>query len=386
MRPEPAGKGRDMQHTPPNGIVPAGGIPFDPDAFDAAMLNTIIAPWRPDVRIAQVRVKDAKRYGDGMVSTAARAFLDVDYAPGTPVDVPRHLVLKLGRSPDFMIGPLYQNEVRFYNVLRPEVTDIEAPFTLGGAYDPTTQAFALLLGDLTDHGARFPNVLSRTTLEEVRAILEVLARLHARYWRSPRLTQDLGFLETHTEGELARFMHYFVPHAIQQEIDSENFKREMVARLRTTGDELRRGVARLHQHQQTLPHTVLHGDTHIGNTYLLPDGRAGLLDWQLTVRGHHMHDVNYLITTALPIDQRRDNERDLLAFYLDRLKAHGATDVPGFAESWDEYRRCLVWGVYIGWLTTNIANYGWEITVLNHLRLTTAFEDHDTAALLRALD
>ena len=369
----------------PNGIIPDGGIPFDPEAYSAETLNAIIAPWRPDVRIANVRVKEAKRYGDGMVSTAARAFLDVEYAAGAPADLPRHLVLKLGRSPDFMIGPMYQNEVRFYNVLRPEVTDIEAPFTLGGSYDPATQAFALLLGDLNDQGARFPNVLSKTTLDEVRAILEALARLHARYWQSPRFATDLAFLETHTQGELATFMHDFVPGAIQQEIDTENFKRELVARLRTTGDELRRGVARLHQHQQTLPHTVLHGDTHIGNTYLLPGGRAGLLDWQLTVRGHHMHDVNYLITTALPIDVRRDNEHDLLAFYLDRLKAHGVSDMPGWDETWDEYRRCLVWGVYIGWLTTNIANYGWEISVLNHLRLTTAFEDHDTAALIRAL-
>lgn len=374
-----------MGNAPPDGIVPAQGLPFDPEAYDAALLNAIIAPRRPDVRIADVRVKDAKRYGDGMVSTAARAFLDVDYTPGSPADLPRHLVLKLGRSPEFMIGPLYQNEVRFYNMLRHEVTDIEAPFTLGGAYDPATQAFALLLGDLTDQGARFPNVLSKTTLDEVRAILDALARLHARYWQSPRFTGDLAFLETHTQGDLATFMHELVPHAIQQEIDTENFKRELVARLRTSGDELRRGVARLHQHQQTLPHTVLHGDTHIGNTYLLPDGRAGLLDWQLTVRGHHMHDVNYLITTALPIDVRRDNERDLLAYYLDRLQVHGVSGAPGFDETWDEYRRCLVWGVYIGWLTTNIANYGWEISVLNHLRLTTAFEDHDTAALIRAL-
>ena len=374
-----------MPSTPTTGVIPAQGIPFEPEAYDADLLNAIIAPWRPDVRFARVRVRDAKKYGDGMVSTAARAFLDVDYAAGSPAGLPRHLVLKLGRSPDVMIGPLYRNEVQFYNVLRPELTDIEAPFTLGGSYDPATQAFALLLEDLTDRQARFPNVLTPVTLDEVRAILDVLARVHARYWQSPRLTGDLAILETHTEGELASFMHDFVPHAIQQEIDTENFKREMVARLRTTGDELRRGVARLHQHQQTLPHTVLHGDTHIGNTYLLPGGRAGLLDWQLTVRGHHMHDVNYLITTALPIDVRRDNERALLAFYLERLKEHGVADAPGFDETWDEYRRCLVWGVYIGWLTTNIANYGWEICVLNHLRLTTAFEDNDTAALIRAL-
>src|SRR3546814_3794624 len=91
-----------------------------------------------------------------------------------------------------------------------------------------------------------------------------------------------------------------------------------------------------------------------------------------------MHDVNYIVTTALSIGDRRNHERDLLAYYLDCLKAHGVAGAPDFEESWTDYKRCLVWGVYIGWLTTNIANYGWEICILNHLRLTTAFEDHET--------
>ena len=45
----------------------------------------------------------------------------------------------------------------------------------------------------------------------------------------------------------------------------------------------------------------------------------------------------------------------------------------------------LVWGVYIGWLTTPVVNYGWEINVMNHLRLTTAYEDHETAKLVDAV-
>ena len=367
------------------GIVPAGGIPFDAAAYTPELLNAIIAQSRPDVRIRDIRLIDAKRYGDGMVSTAARAVLDVGYEPGSPSDLPARLILKLGRSPDFLIGPLYQNEVRFYNGVYPGLRDVEVPFSLGGVYDSKTQAFALLLEDLTLRGARFPNTRDRITVDEVRAMLDTLARLHARYWLSPRFAGSFSFLETHTDGDLARFMHDAVPIAIQQEIDSENFKRELVERLDTTGDELRRLVARLHRHQQTLPHTLLHGDTHLGNTYLLPDGSAGLLDWQLTVRGHHMHDVSYIVTTALSIGQRRINERELLEFYLHRLKTHGVDDPPGVEQSWDEFGRCLVWGVYIGWLTTNIANYGWEISVLNHLRLTTAFEDHGSLALMRAL-
>src|SRR3546814_19351180 len=91
------------------------------------------------------------------------------------------------------------------------------------------------------------------------------------------------------------------------------------------------------------------------------------------VRGHHMHDVNYLITTALSIEDRRSHERELLGYYLGRLKAGGVTDAPHFEDAWRDYRRTLVWGVYIGWLTTPVVNYGWEINVLNHLRTTTPF-------------
>jgi len=56
-----------------------------------------------------------------------------------------------------------------------------------------------------------------------------------------------------------------------------------------------------------------------GNTYLLPQGSAGLLDWQLSVRGYCMHDVSYLLVTSLPIALRREHERSLLDRYRERL-------------------------------------------------------------------
>src|SRR4051812_44556978 len=34
------------------------------------------------------------------------------------------------------------------------------------------------------------------------------------------------------------------------------------------------------------PHTLLHGDAHIGNTYVLPDDTVGFLDWQVLRRGN----------------------------------------------------------------------------------------------------
>jgi len=69
------------------------------------------------------------------------------------------------------------------------------------------------------------------------------------------------------------------------------------------------------------PTTLLHGDTHFGNSYLLPGGRVGLLDWQLLNRGRWSHDVTYLLVTALDIESRRAHERELIGHHLDRLTA-----------------------------------------------------------------
>lgn len=333
------------------------------------------------VRVEAVEIVDAKTYGEQMVSTAGRAVLRLRYAVDTPSDLPTQMVLKLPRGVDTIMAPFYANEVAFYRHVRPEL-QIEAPRCFGADFDADTSTFGLLLEDLTLRAVRFPNVTQAVTPETVRHMLDTLATLHARYWESPRFATDLASVEAHVGGGVSELMNGAAPIVIQHEIDHENFKRELVQRLRTTGPELLAGVQAVQRHQATLPQTLLHGDTHLGNTYILPDGRGGLLDWQLMVRGHHMHDVNYLITTALSVGDRRAHERDLLTYYLSQLGTEGVASPPSFEAAWLEYKRTLVWGVYIGWLTTPVVNYGWEINVLNHLRLTTAYEDHETAKLV----
>jgi len=293
------------------------------------------------------------------------------------------LPLKVARGVDTILAPFYENEVNFYNRVRPEL-DLETPRSFGAGFDAASSDFAIVLEDLTLRGATFPSVLSPVTLDTVRSILSQQAKLHARFWESPRLRPggDLAWAGSHVEGKVADLMMVGAQPLIQHEIDTVSFKREMVQRLRTTGPDLRNGTLALHRHQQSLPQTLVEGDMHIGNSYILPDGSGGLLDWQLTCRGHHMHDVSYLVTTALSVEDRRAHEQDLVRFYLDRLASEGVIDGPSFEDSFTEFGRCLMWGVYIGWLTTPVVNYGWEINVMNHFRLTTAFEDHETARLI----
>ena len=65
----------------------------------------------------------------------------------------------------------------------------------------------------------------------------------------------------------------------------------------------------------TSPQTLLHGDPHIGNTYVLPDDDVGFLDWQMVRRGNWSLDLGYFLQGALTIDERRRSERELLDEY-----------------------------------------------------------------------
>lgn len=124
------------------------------------------------------------------------------------------------------------------------------------------------------------------------------------------------------------------------------------------------------------PSTLLHGDTHFGNTYLLPNNRVGMLDWQLVNRGRWAHDVTYMLMTALDVEARRSHDRDLLDYYLEKLREAGVVD------AWELYRRTAIWGFMLGWFICPVENYGEEILRANLDRLATALEDLQTFAAL----
>jgi hypothetical protein len=357
--------------------------PLTAEGWTPALLTGLLQEQRPGTQVERVTVAETNLYGEGMVSTAARLTLDLDYA--APTDLPRRVMVKIAQTV-LSAQRLYENEVAFYTRLRPEL-DIEAPLSFAGGFDADSGTLALVMEDLRERGIRFPNVTVPVPLESIRGLLDTLAWLHARFWRSPRFSGDLGWVQSHMAGPLHELFHdpAMVPAAIAERVRLEQFKREMVQRLGLTVEQLYDGFRAVQAHQARLPQTIVHGDTHIGNTYLLPDGRGGLLDWQLCTRGYCLHDISYLIATGLTVEDRRAQERDLLDHYLDRLRAHGVAEAPTREEAWTEYRRAAVWNVYIGWLTTPVVNYGWEISVMAHLRVMTAFEDLETAKLLASM-
>jgi hypothetical protein len=361
-------------------------FPLHPQGFTPEFMSRAVSRKFPGSGVAAVSVVESLQYGDAMASTAGRVVLDLTYTPGSKHDLPPRVVVKISRSeatPEHNV--LYANEVNFYAHIRPEL-DMETPISLGGSFDKNTLSFGQILDDLRLRGARMMNVLIPHSLDQVRAVLDTLATLHGTYWESPRFDGDLSWLEAQDFGELhdAFTNPSRVPAHIEATTGRWRWKQEMVQRLGVSLEDLRIQTARIKRHHGTLPQTLLHGDMHVGNTYQVGN-RGGVLDWQLMSRGHFVHDVGYYIHTSLSVEDRRKHERDLLKYYLEQLKRRGVSRVPSFDSAWLAYRQCSAWNVYIGWLTTDVQNYGWEICLVAHLRVMTAYEDLEAAKAIAAL-
>ena len=366
-------------------------FPDDPEELRLDDLTRLVRSLHPDVEVVDFEVLENKTFAAGTdeVSTAGRIVADVVLSGDDGAAIDKRWMIKVCR-PDLGDIPLYENEVAFYTKLRSEI-EIEAPRCFGGLYESGQGGFAIALEDMRLRDVHFANVKSDISLENMRSLLGVLATLHAHYWESPRVEKDLAWVQPHTSGAIYTMFNHpeAVPAMIAQQVEENQFKTELVEATGQTVDGLYREFRKVQKHQATLPQTLCHGDTHIGNTYLLPDGTAGLVDWQLMARGYCLHDVTYLLMTGLSVGTRRERQESLLAFYRDRLVERGVEDAPSLETLWLEYRRAAIWGVYIGWLTTPTMNYGWDICVNNHIRLLTAYQDlecHEALADLPEAD
>jgi hypothetical protein len=367
------------------------GMPRRPEELTTEFLSDLIKEAYPGTTVQDAKILRTYKFGEPNVSTSARVSLELEYGGRTNNGLPSRVLAKMSMGEDIAgdvwCGHLYrhyQNEVDFYNRLRPEL-DIETPTTVGGRFDPKTKHYVLLLEDITTRGAHFGSMADDTSVEYVQSVLDTLARLHARYWESSRLANDLSWIPTHVDGSLEEVMRRDIAQAVRDELALHKYKREWLQKLKATERQMFIGMCAVKDHLSTLPQTVLHGDGHLGNTYRLPGGIAGLFDWQCFSRGCGIHDVAYLITTSLSIDLRRRNERDLLAFYRDRLGSYGVASPPDLETLWLEHRRMSLWEFYLAWLCAPVVNYGWDLTMLALLRTSTAMEDHETMKVVAEL-
>lgn len=349
-------------------------FPKNLDELTCDRLNALLQLQYPEVRLRDFKVLEVLQCGDGLASTADRAILELDFEPGFDQGISSRVMLKTMLLSPHAPHVMYETEVNFYRLLRPSLT-LETPRAYASEFDADSGQFGIIMDDLGLKNAVFPNALDTLSIEQMQGLLTTLASLHAAFWNSERFATDLEWVPTPFKGGMSQIFIDYGLDIIRDQVKQHVFKQDLIAPLGRSLDSMWKSLWQIQDMFTSQTQTLLHGDTHIANTYLLGGNQGGLLDWQLMVRGTWSHDVAYVMVTGLTVEQRQKHEKDLLAFYLDQLAQQGVQSVPSSSEAFALYRRSVVWGLVIGWLITPPANYGEAITRANIVKLVTAAMD-----------
>jgi hypothetical protein len=308
------------------------GVPTSVGDVDATWVGEALRG-----KVAGVVVEEVERLG-GHSGTTTRATLKVAFGGDRNVSVPPTFFLKI--TPEKFSTRLFttllglgSSEVAFYRSLGDRLP-IRAPRVYCARHARRGGRFVLLLEDLAPAGARFTTSANPVSFEEAQAVMTTLGRLHATFWESPELGNELAWLRSpennpnrgfewwlsarSNQGALARFGDV-VPDVVR-----ENAHRIHAAR------------PTLEAHWAALPRTVIHGDPHAGNLYF-QDGEVGFFDWQVVQAGHGLRDVSYFLLNSMDPELRRSHERSLIEHYLAVL-SDGGVAAPDPAAAWQEHR------------------------------------------------
>jgi hypothetical protein len=285
----------------------------------------------------------------------------------------RGMVAALGMS---------NNEVRFYQQMADELVGVcpKAWYSYAG----TGARFLIVLDDIVAKGARPYALVDRCGIEHARGLVDAFAELHAMFWESPRFGGDLNWVRTWSARPGNAVLKWFYQRGRRGALKLD--RAEATPAVHAVSSALTANIDAYYREFEAGPLTLLHGDSHLGNTYSLPDGRSGLLDWQVIWHGPGLREIAYWMITGLDTDMRRAHERELLERYLDGLRRSGVPEVPTCdqaferyrlfsAEAWDATAMTIAWP---GLQAPENAEAGWR-------RACAAVEDLDTARAVNSL-
>ncbi len=349
-------------------------VPGDWDELTPRWMTSAIAPHHPGAVVSAITVQ---LRDDG---TNRRARLGLSYSAGSGPDTVFVKSVDDDHKELVRLTSGLFHEPRLFNsgVELP----LEHPTVYAAVIDEAADNFILVMEDLTARDADPRDATRPLTVDQAACGLRGLARLHARFWGrrssdNPRLAWLEAFQPWPGMDAAPLPMAYAaIGDAATPEI------------LGLSGDVLFNQLwARYIRTLTKAPQTLLHGDPHIGNTYVLPDGEVGFLDWQVARRGNWSLDVGYFLQGALTTEDRRAHERRLLEEYRAALDLP-ADEKPSADETWLRYRASVIHGLAL-WLATASAGEAWQrpdIAVALARRYAIAYVDLDTAAALDAID
>jgi hypothetical protein len=158
--------------------------------------------------------------------------------------------------------------------LLPELA-IEKAFFLGGTYDHETEQFGLILEDLSERGATFPNASETRVTRNKSAQRSICSRPCMRIiGTAPRLESERSWLSSLVDGVQFDFFDKNTVPIINDLVSKSAYRQSLITRLGRKPQKLWDNVKAVHRYHSRLPQTLLHGDTGVHNSYRLPDGKC----------------------------------------------------------------------------------------------------------------
>lgn len=310
-------------------------VPLSGDAIPRALLTSALCANAPGTHVTGVNVSG------GSDGTSSRRALQVSYnVIDSQVALPERVFIKSAATLQqrLLIGltGITAGETVFFNELR-HLVQLRSPSAYYAASDGLRLRSMVIMEDLAAQGWSFPTPMTeRITEEDALDIIDQLATYHAAFWEGRQGGEALAKLPTPFvfQRRLNRRLgyQYFFGRGLKAS------RELMPAALRCRRDELWGAAMRSLQFNSAGPQTLLHQDLHPGNWLRDPSGRLGLYDWQCVARGNWALDYSYAIGLCLEREDRQAWEGDLLARYLELLKARGVMNVPTFADAHVAYR------------------------------------------------
>ena len=343
--------------------------------FTPEWLSPLIAGRYPGARLADVQLLD------GTDGTSSRARFGLKYADGAgPETVFAKTQGDWGhRFLHLMTGNLYR-EALLYGSGVP--LPLEHPEPIHGSVDRLRLNELVIMEDLTPRGVIINDATRPLSVDQVASGLRGLARLHSEFWNfSARAHPALGWLKpwkpTWTFRLVLRRTCGIGISALEESLPAD------VAQLGAPGME--QWWTRYVRTVGRGPLTLLHGDAHVGNTYGVPGGELGFLDWACARLGNWAFDVGYFLVGALDVAECRAHEADLIETYRQELRVPEA-ERPSAEEAWLRYRTTPPYGLAV-WLAT-ASNFDYqrrEICANLVHRFGNAFIDLDCRSALADL-
>ncbi|WP_328400665.1 phosphotransferase [Nocardia sp. NBC_00403] len=358
----------------------ADDVPISGDAITVDWLTAVLCRDFPDAEVLSFSTSN------GSHGTSTRVAIRVDYnEAGQQAGLPTELFAKTttSLSQRILLGgaKMIDGETHFFMDLRPEV-EMEAPIGYWGAFDPSSWRSIALMEDIAaTRGAVFIEPNAPIARDQIEDLVRNLARLHGTFWKHP----SIAVLKT--PNDMLDAVRSAIDMKKRCEVGMERAKEVIPATLYGQSDRLWAGVERaLDMATKDMAPTLLHGDPHIGQTYVTSDGRMGYADWQVVMQGGWAHDFAYTVNSGCEPEDRRAWDRELLEVYLDELGRAGG-EVPSFDDAWLAYRQQSMFA-YAAWaFTIGRAAYQPKMqtdeTCLTLLkRIATALDDHDSLGAL----